>query len=622
MSSVYDSSGFSSRDDSIPLGENESDYLDDEGSLYTGTEEAEDSLGNVKRARRGDGRGAASSGVTGQSSQFYSGQTSYRTASDTISQPLPYESEDYSSGYGSLSYDYDSSDLRSGSASELSSTLLTFFNKNETIARVREMGYFFRRPILFFLFSVGGNGALAGFFRAMQVWTPRAASVGSKLSTEALSSLAEAEPRMLGYPNVPNWLREVRAALPAAVERPAAWVLRSRGVPILSELQEASRLAEDHLAKSLCDSAVSWKNAGQMIPIGIFLPIFTYFTLYIASNVIARRLGKRRLLLFDDDLSQVDAISGVESPNYSREYSALMYGSNLRLGFAKAEEGDDRPASVTTAPASMPQHPINEGVIDPSKEGSKSHLPKLDLPTKSMGPSLFSGIDLDGNLDGQEELPATTRPRGATLRPDKNAPPTSSPDAMGAALLPMNSTLPSRESSFPQNTPVFSLGGGLPTRGVVQLRGHQILLALIGTPSVIESNGVLVAALRYGMPAVLLPATMANESRLMEVPNTELQIEFAHDMLSCALDHAEKYSLEVIAIHQTKEFAPDATSLYTFSHPVRALYLFIPPSQEEAFAPVMAQASTTRIFVGTANHAQRRIPVNECLYDRLSKEQG
>ncbi|CCW64106.1 unnamed protein product [Phytomonas sp. EM1] len=156
----------------------------------------------------------------------------------------------------------------------------------------------------------------------------------------------------------------------------------------------------------------------------------------------------------------------------------------------------------------------------------------------------------------------------------------------------------------------------------MQLKGHQIVLVLLGTPSAMESNSVLVAALKYGVPAVLLPDTMANEPRLMAVPQTELQVEFARDPLSLALSRADELSMEVIAVYQTNDFAPDATSLFLFSHPARALYLFAPPSQEEALAPAIARTAAAPIFVGAVRRLERGIPANECLYDRLTKTQG
>lgn len=189
-----------------------------------------------------------------------------------------YDDYDYSSGYGSLSY--EDSALRSPRSSSLvSSTFASFYYDHPLVQKMWDTVTFLRRPIFFLAFSVGGGGLIHGIQAMMYsmahrtptmppsvplldgdgaisqeakpTWPDMLQSAAQPsqtlpscelatvtLSMDEVNKLCATTPSgtsptagrtTTGYPDMPQWLCEARANLPEVVVRPLSWCLRQRG---------------------------------------------------------------------------------------------------------------------------------------------------------------------------------------------------------------------------------------------------------------------------------------------------------------------------------------------------------------------------------------------------------
>lgn len=291
MSSFSESHDYSSQLGSIPIDDgtasstvshdipvDEDDGLYNEGSFTRST--------TASRSQATPSR----SGVTGASDLYGS------SAGEGISGSVD-EDREYSSGYDSLSFSGYESTRSPLSGSEMSSTFASFYYENEFLGRVRHTISFFRRPLYFAVFAVGGSGVMGSVFRAVRLLTR--IHVESDLGRRP--PFPTGPPKPAGYPDLPAWLQEVRASLPVAVVKPAEWTLRWHGVPILSEVQRASQAAvQQRVSDGLEAAKAAWRLSGPVVPIGLFLPLFTFIVLRISSKVLAKKHDAPDFLVGDN----------------------------------------------------------------------------------------------------------------------------------------------------------------------------------------------------------------------------------------------------------------------------------------------------------------------------------
>ncbi|KAK7201177.1 hypothetical protein NESM_000179100 [Novymonas esmeraldas] len=306
MSSLQDSAGAAgSHHDSIPLDGQDSSismYSEDEGEegeydrSSQRSDDAASSLdySSVSRTYLSHSR---TSGVRAHS-EDYTGTASYYSNGGAASNSNAYD-DDYSSGYGSLTY--GDSALRSPQ-SELSSTFASLYYENKYMVNTRATMHFLRRPLYYLAFATAGSGAVGSVCRlattvARRFIDPSLAVVPGSAALHGGGGVSPGLPS--GYPNVPQWLCEVRAALPSVVEVPAAWVLRRHGVPVLSDVMERQQLAVAAATTTATTATTvaaqvgsgvqevwrTWQRTGPAIPVALFLPIFSIVVFKVAQHV-------------------------------------------------------------------------------------------------------------------------------------------------------------------------------------------------------------------------------------------------------------------------------------------------------------------------------------------------
>lgn len=557
-------------------------------------------------------------------------------------------SGEYSSGYdnlGATSYGYGDSSIRSPrSGSELSSTFASLYYDNEYIVRTRRTLSFFRRPIYFFLFSLGGSGAIGGVCRAVRVLTK------SITLPEPVAAVADRPPGAAaglpsGYPNVPDWLREVRVSLPAFIERPAEWTLQRHGVPILSELQRASESVVRSVVQGVRET---WRVSGPMVPIGIFLPLFTFGALQIASKVMSRRPAY-------GDSADFDFYDSASNYDGDANHSAITRDSPARTSFSDGfslsspPRGGDLEGSVLSgAPAAA--SPDRSGGRNTTTDRSGSHylgstIPTLMHPTDSpehgaggaplmMQQSAYppktlslgdDHLDLDGlRARSETQPPPTSRAArstspGAAVGVGSPPSPATSVDVLG--LSPVVAGADASGVSPAPSAPPPAAAAATQRQHQTPVRG-DVVAALLGEPTAAEANAVLLAAVKYGCSAVILPYTLS-PSDMVAVPPS-LDVEYVSKVVERAAAVAQRRSLAMTTVFRSSTGSAAATAaspLPYFIHPANALYIFMPAAVEATREAAAAAAmSVNSVFVSESGRGGDGVPVNECLYDRLAKE--
>lgn len=660
MSSLNDGSGPpTSQNDSIPLEDEESSvsiYSDEEGEgSYVPSDAASDvrqsslDYSSVSRTYLSQtpsrGGPVASEDYTGTASYYSNGEGGGGSNS------YGYDDEyyEYSSGYDSMTYGDTS--LRSPH-SELSSTFASFYYENEFVVQTRATLRFLRRPLYYLAFASAGSGALGSVCRLATTLVRRhtdgggGGGVAGQLSRGALSAVADGARRLpSGYPDMPAWLQEVRASLPAVMEVPAAWLLHRHQIPVLSEVVQAQQAASSAAAAAAAAKAgvsasagggvreawQSWQKTGPAIPVALFLPLFSLVAIKVAQHVRPNPHSLTELLRAQQEAEDAEVASAylsTTSPARQASVSASPIPaapSSLATTSARSTVVDVPPTSRTTGSAA-PQQPV---VVPPvnisgvtSPEARQPFVPAAEgttPPTTGVSPDSAeatrtrsrsatqapqthrhiadeAGVDIDVDTGARVESP----PYDAALAKAPSPPPQAPPSIAGSAATTGSSAQ-------------ARLGQG---RGAT-LRG-DVVAAIAGAPDIREANVALVAASRYGCSAVLLPDSLAGAAGLLEPPPS-LDVTYVPDVVTSAVTLADRRGLTLLGI-TAQQWDAEALPLDTFVHPMNAVYLFVSQEADDAAAVAAVEEVVLRsVYVDTI---RSELPANQVFYDRLLKEKA
>ncbi|KAG5476627.1 hypothetical protein CUR178_03800 [Leishmania enriettii] len=406
--------GAGSHNDSIPLEVDESSM-----SIYSGEDGEEDydpssqlsedavsslDYSSVSRTYLTQSR---TSGLRAHS-EDYTGTASYYSNGGAASNSYGYDDEDYSSGYGSLTY--GDSALRSPQ-SELSSTFASIYYENKYVVNLRATLHFLRRPLYYLAFTTAGSGAVGSICRLATTFARRFVDSSASIADSSLGALpgsatscAGSHPSLpSGYLSVPDWLRDVRASLPSVMEVPAAWTLRRYGIPVLSEVMQRQQResAAPAVAGSMAAQVSSgvqevwpcWQKTGPAIPVALFLPVFSVVVFKVAQRVRPNSANLTEMLRPQQDADGVDVVStDAKTPSQTRP-SLIMDASPIPApssspGNASSESAsmDILPTSKEAARAST-SHPSAPGEVSSSNSAPLT-VPPVDIATATNAFSL------------------------------------------------------------------------------------------------------------------------------------------------------------------------------------------------------------------------------------------
>ncbi|CAJ1026962.1 hypothetical protein, conserved [Leishmania lindenbergi] len=425
MSSVNDATGADSHNDSIPLDIEESSmsiYSDEEGEgdydpSSQLSEDAASSLdySSVSRTYASHSR---TSGMHARS-EDYTGTASYYS-NGAASNSFGYDDEDYSSGYGSLTY--GDSALRSPQ-SELSSTFASLYYENEYVVKMRATLRFLRRPLYYFAFTTAGSGVVGSVCRLATTFAKRFVESGTSIADPSLgacpgsaaSCASSCSSLPSGYLSVPEWLRDVRASLPSVMEMSAAWLLRRYGIPVLSEVMQRQQQESATAAAAAATMATqvstgvqemwhSWQKTGPAIPVALFLPIFSAVVFKVAQHVRPNASNLTEMLRPRQDAENVDVASAqVKTPSPAHP-SLVLEASPIPATSSSAESVSPQsvsvdllPSSSGTASATMNRHNANGEGLN-SKPAPLTVSPADIATATSVSPVVprVSASDIDG----------------------------------------------------------------------------------------------------------------------------------------------------------------------------------------------------------------------------------
>ncbi|GET89414.1 hypothetical protein, conserved [Leishmania tarentolae] len=686
MSKVQDGTGVGSLNDSIPLDmeSSMSIYSDEEedGDYDPSSHISEDAASSLDYSSVSQTylSHSRTSGMQAHS-EDYSGTASYYSNGGDASNSFTYD-DDYSSAYGSLSY--GDSALRSPQ-SELSSTFASLYYENEYVVSVRSTLSFFRRPICYFAFTTAGSSAVGSICRLATTFAKRFGDSGASIADSSLgahpgsaqSCAGTCASLPLGYLNVPEWLRGLRASLPTLMEVPAAWMLRRHGIPVLSEVMQkqqresaaaAAATMAEQVSSGMQEMWQSWQKSGPAIPVALFLPIFSIVVFKVAQHVRPNSVNLTEILRprhVDDDVGVFSTY--VKTPSPTRP-SLIMDASPIpalssSAGNLSAQSASMNmlPTSRGTASATLSRHsgtgdnsnaqpvpfvvpPVNIATI----RGVSPVVPRegaMDTDgVFTSSPGVYP-VDSQGRSRSTTQVPQTHRHiADAAMLQEKGEDGKAvdvDADAVHSSLVSVSQSPPPAEgdcvpakerqgkalaAASPSVSPLARMPETLAEAGRLgrpvsvkdsTLRG-EVVAAVAGVADVREANVAFMAAVRYGCSVVMLPSALRDADGLLEVPPS-LTVEFTDDVVAASTVLADHRGLTMIGV-MAQKWNEEAEPLDTFTHPCNALYVFI--ARESTIPEVVIDVVTAverSIFVGTS---RVEVPVNQVFYDRLLKEKA
>ncbi|KAG5499494.1 hypothetical protein JIQ42_04967 [Leishmania sp. Namibia] len=683
--------GAGSHNDSIPLEVEESSM-----SIYSGEDGEEDydpssqlsedavsslDYSSVSRTYLTQSR---TSGLRAHS-EDYAGTASYYSNGGAASNSYGYDDEDYSSGYGSLTY--GDSALRSPQ-SELSSTFASLYYENQYVVRMRATLHFLRRPLYYLAFATAGSGAVGSVCRLATTFARRFVDSSASIADSTLGALpgsatscAGSHPSLpSGYLSVPDWLRDVRAALPSVMEVPAAWMLRRYGIPVLSEVMQrqqresAAPAAAGSMAAQVSSGVQGvwqcWQKTGPAIPVALFLPVFSVVVFKVAQRVRPNSANLTEMPRPQQDADGVDVAStDAKTPSQTRP-SLIMDASPIPAPSSSPGNASSESASMDIPPTS--KEAARASTSHPSAPGEASSsnsvlliVPPVDIATATNAFSVVPCVGASysdvspsspeeylGNSNGRSrsttQAPLTHRHvadaavrnvdevDGKAVDVDANvdaahsspvsvspSPPHMDNGYHPASEPPRAASAAAASSSVspPPRVPRAQSNGNTAGRLISvkdsTLRG-EVVAAVAGVADVREANVAFMAAVRYGCSVVVLPLPLRDKDGLLEAPPS-LTVEFADDVLAAATVLADRRGLTTVGV-TAGQWDAQARPLDTFAHPGNALYVFV--ANESSSPAVVADVEARvvhRVFVGTS---RTEVPVNQVFYDRLLKERA
>ncbi|ESS69901.1 hypothetical protein TcG_03927 [Trypanosoma cruzi] len=518
-------------------------------------------------------------------------ETDLRTGSFLDEEQTQYE---YTTGYDSRTYysrtfetrTYDDSSFpQSPRSDELSSTFASFYMESEAARKVKSTIFFLRRPLIFFFMALSGSGGIGTMCRVVHAITVAATQRHARHITSPLNDLNSLPD---GYPSVPEWMRQARLALPSIVEVLVKKLLRTCGVPALADLQKdrwAAALGSLESAREEIISQTTHVVSGPMVPLVIFLPLFSFSVISIARRIVALRQVRQAEEEEEFQQMGIDEAEKVGIP-HSAELSAIQEAeaSNISVDgaivhTAKFYENREvtKSAVVTTSEVAAAHVSLETNVSSFIKRPTGLHSPSENQTSPHTVPT---SRDLSPVSVVTEDAVKTNQVFGAN----------------GS-----DSPLPQERVSLQGlNVAPYALKG-------------DVVAALLGTPTVKEANVLLIAASRYNCRRVIIPSRVAASSLVSVSPS--LSIERTDDVLQHVMSVEEPRGLTTVAVF-LRPVTDDAVELSAYKHPSAAVYMFLAASGVEE--DVVAHLVDQRIY--SASSLDEPMPANACFYDRSVKE--
>ncbi|KEG11572.1 hypothetical protein DQ04_02481070 [Trypanosoma grayi] len=515
-----------------------------------------------------------------------------RTASFTDEEATFYEDE-YTSGYDTRTYDTrtydtrthdDSSFPQSPRSDELSSTFASFYLESDAARKVKSTISFLRKPLLFFSFALPGTGGIGAMCRVVHAVTVAAAQ---RRATERPAALNNLRALPDGYTDMPAWMKQARLALPSFVETAVKKVLRSSGVPSLADLQrERWRGAMEGLKRAGEEiiSQATYVTSGPMVPLVVFLPLFSVAVITVARRVVAQQHALHQeeeeveeLGLYEDEgmehIPPQGSLDASRIPDESEIMPDKVPVKDMSNNIEDYYDNDKTGAtgnSHSVRPIMGALHKAHSSVQAPSESHTNPH-------------TMSTSRDLSPISSVHEEAFKHVLPHHA--------------DAAASVALSMDEALPRGISSAP-----YALKG-------------DAVAALVGSPSAKEVDVLLVAAARYNCRRLILPDSLPESALASMAPS--LSIERVADVMEYIMDVEEPRGLTTIGVF-LRPITDDAVELSLFTHPSAAVYVFVPATGSDE--NLVAHLVDRRIYVSSS--LEEPIPANACFYDRSVKERS
>lgn len=464
------------------------------------------------------------------------------------------------------------------SGSYLSSSMSHMLFESETALRVRRFIRAIERPLLFGATAVAGSRVLRLLVALSNtVLLTHPSGIGGSSAADGMVMEVGGERGLPeGYPVVPQWMQEMRAALPVKlVEKPVMRWLRWSGIPVLSEgLQHeagqrwsttAAAVSEGvrALKKMSRDDVEVWVTSRPMIPTIVVLPVLTLALLRIGRSWSEQRMKEMREA----------AIPNWKEESVSDLPSGIAIGSHREL----------------SPPVEAPRDEYLEGRWIAQGLPSAKPLPSPSPSVTSVRPSDSS----EHNTGSTGEEPGSPEMQGILKTPEGGVG-VSKITASGRESAPVVAFQPLRE---PLAERMFSTG--------------TVFAALAGVPTPEEVNQVLVKCVEYGCVKVLLP--LSAQSMLPTTIPLTTSVEFSADVLKAVENLSGQSQIPVVGVF-ARAVVPDAVHISLLRHPPNGIYVFntgVAVSLEQ-----LTQLATHLVY--TFEHGPLDvIPIGECFSQRL-----
>ncbi|KAH9598486.1 hypothetical protein LSM04_000764 [Trypanosoma melophagium] len=507
-----------------------------------------------------------------------------------------YESRTYTRTYDTRTYDsytYDDSSIpQSPRSDELSSTFASFYLESETFRKIRSTISFLRKPLIFFSLAIPGTGGIGAICRVVHAVTVGAVQRRSGITSNTLHNPYDLPD---GYMRMPAWVQQARLSLPPFVEGLVKKILNSTGVPALADLQRerwAKAMEELRRAGGEIVSQTTQVTSGPMVPLVVFLPLFSFVAVSVAHRIVARR----QALAEEEDDNMLE-----------REDELDIFGST---------EIEDMPflRSVDTSKNFMKATSAALTAYEQSPNGKTNQLNDDNLKNHSN--------DLPTGVAGLPPRPATLAPSESPTNP--YTVPTSR-DLSPVSSIPEDGITYGDSPGAKETAAATGTRGGvpvgIPTTPIQMVRTApyalkgDVVAALVGEPSTKEVNVLLVAAARYNCRRVVLPKSVP-ASLLVSVPPS-LSVERVKDVMEHVMSVEEPRGLTTVGVFH-RPVSEKTVDLSRFTHPSSAVYIFVPSGDEGE----MVVSHLVEQCIYSSSSLDEPIPANACFYDRSAKERG
>nr|CCC48779.1 conserved hypothetical protein [Trypanosoma vivax Y486] len=542
----------------------------DEPSSVVSTRSEEMNIGYSRTiVRRVSHVSVSSSRVTGS-------DTEYVTGSVTDDDETYYG--DYTSGYDARTHGDSTADTRAHDGSfvfespqsdELSSTAGSILLDNEVVRKVQETFFFLRKPIAFLACVLPGSNFFGVFCRSVHAVT----ATSQRFLFKAYGIMDDTYFIPNRFVCTTPWLERARASLPSLVERFVKRALALAGVPSIADLQRrkwAEVMDSLKYASEDVASQVNFVTSEPMVPLAVFLPLFSLTTIAIARHIVLQRLDDiREGVTTDVSLGGRGTLkSSASSPSVDGQHLSAVSDKSYELYIKRMQERREEVQSTTGGIAPVPSLVMSAG------------LPKDDRSISTHQSTLDTSVAL-----GVESSVSSTHDDMLKL--------TLSPSSEVSELSPYK----------PLPVAVHEIGS--------HILGGEVVVALVGTPSQMEISVLLSAAVAYNCQKVILPASIP-ELNLASVPSS-LTVVQVKDVMEHIVNVEEARGLNTVGVY-LYPVTPDAIELTHFTHPKSVIYIFVP--ETERSGNVLAHFVDQCVYLSSSDEP---IPAHLCLYDRSTK---